>query len=76
MKKTPPGMRLEQVGRETAMGRESRRKQGFKEVRLWVPDPDREGFDEELVRQVISLRDTPEEAEAVAFAEEAADWSE
>lgn len=58
------------------MGRESRRTQGFKELRLWVPDPEREGFDEELARQVVYLRNTPEEAEATAFAEEAADWSE
>lgn len=58
------------------MGKESRRAQGLKEVRLWVPDPEREGFDEELAQQVAFLRDNPEEAEAVAFAEEAADWSE
>jgi Protein of unknown function (DUF3018) len=52
--------------------RASKRSQGLKLVRLWVPDPDAPGFRAEAERQAALLRGAPEEQEAMAFIETAA----
>jgi hypothetical protein len=51
--------------------RASKRRQGLKEIRLWVPDPEAPGFREEARRQAALLRGTPEEQEALDFIEAA-----
>ena len=45
----------------------------MKLLRVWVPDPHAEGFAAEARRQARVLRGAPEEAEALAFIEAAAD---
>jgi hypothetical protein len=54
--------------------RERMRARGLKEVRLWVLDPEAPGFKAEIERQIATLRDAPEEAEAMAFVEAA--WAD
>ncbi len=56
--------------------RASRRASGMKLVRLWVPDPHAPGFAEEARRQAQLLVDAPEEAEALDFIDQAADWTD
>lgn len=56
--------------------RASRRAQGFKLVRVWVTDPQAVGFSEEAHRQAKLLQNAPEESEALAYIEGAADWIE
>jgi len=56
--------------------RSSRRSSGMKLLRVWVPDPHAPGFREEAHRQALLLRGAPEEADALAFIEMAADWGD
>ena len=46
---------------------------GLRPVQIWVPDTRRAGFADECLRQSRLLRDDPEEAETLAWLEEAAD---
>ena len=50
------------------------RANGLKLVWLWVPDPQAPGFAEEARRQAQLLVGAHEEAEALDFIEQAADW--
>lgn len=50
------------------------RAQGKKLLRMWVIDPTLPEIREEVARQVVLLRDAPEEREAVDFLE--AVWAE
>jgi hypothetical protein len=54
--------------------RATRHAKGLKLLRVWVPDPRAPGFREEARRQAALLRGAPEEADALAFIEAAADW--
>ncbi|MGZ8216822.1 antitoxin MazE family protein [Methylomagnum sp.] len=51
----------------------SMRNQGFRLVRIWLPDTRREGFAEECRRQSLSLRDDPQEAETLDWLANVAD---
>lgn len=53
--------------------RTSKRKQGMKLLRVWVPDPTASGFAEEARKQAALLRGAPEEIEALAFIEAVTD---
>ncbi len=53
--------------------RATRRAQGMKLLRVWVPDPHASGFREEAHRQAQLLRGAPEEREALEFIEAAPD---
>ncbi len=58
--------------------RASRRAQGMKLLRVWVPDPAAPGFRQEASRQAGLLRAAPEQAEALDFIEaetDTTDWS-
>ena len=58
--------------------RVSRKAQGMKLLRLWVPDPAAPGFRKKARRQAALLRGAPEEADALAFIEaqsERTDWN-
>ena len=54
--------------------RAAQKQSGMKLVRLWVPDPKTPGFRRHVRRQVLLLRGTLEEREALDFIEAAADW--
>ena len=56
--------------------RENKRRQGLRQVRLWVWDTRAPGFAEEAKRQAALLRGAPEEAEALDFIEKAMDWGD
>lgn len=47
--------------------RRSRKAEGLKLLRVWVPDPSTPGFRAEAARQAKLLRGAPEEREALAF---------
>jgi hypothetical protein len=49
--------------------RASKKRQGLKLVRLWLPDVNAPGFKEEAERQAAVLRGQPEEIETLAFME-------
>lgn len=49
------------------------RAQGLRPLQIWVPDPTRPGFAEEVRRQVDLLRGTPEEEDALDFIESVQD---
>jgi hypothetical protein len=53
-----------------------RKVSGMRLLRLWVPDPAAEGFQEEAERQARLLRGAPEEADALDAIEQTADWNE
>ncbi len=55
--------------------RASRRARGMKLLRIWVSDPSAPGFQAEADRQAQLLACAPEEQEALAFIEAAADWA-
>ena len=54
--------------------RATQRSRGMKLLRIWVPDPNAPGFQEEVERQAALLRGAPEEAETIAFIEAVAAW--
>jgi len=56
--------------------RQQQRRRGMKQVRLWVPDPNRPEFAAEARRQGLSLRGRAEEAEALGFIAAAVEWPE
>lgn len=56
--------------------RASKRRQGMKLLRVWVPDPAAPGFAAEARRQAALLRGAPEEREALDFIESAADFED
>ena len=56
--------------------RASKRRQGMKLLRVWVPDPAAPDFAAEARRQAALLRDAPEEREALDFIEAAADFED
>jgi hypothetical protein len=49
--------------------RNRKRAQGLKLVRLWVPDPEAPGFQEEIDRQLALLKDALEQKEILDFFE-------
>jgi hypothetical protein len=53
--------------------RVSRRAEGLKLVRIWLPDTQAPGFREEASRQAALLRGKPEQEDATGFIESAAD---
>jgi hypothetical protein len=55
--------------------RVTQKQRGMKLVRLWVPDPKAPGFRLQARRQARLLHGAPEEGEALAFINAAADWS-
>jgi hypothetical protein len=56
--------------------RQQRLHRGMKQIRIWVPDPNRPEFAAEARRQGELLRSRPEEAEALDFIEAATAWPE
>ena len=56
--------------------RASRKASGLKLLRVWTADPRAPGFAEDVRRQALLLRGAPEEAEALAFIEAAADFGD
>jgi hypothetical protein len=56
--------------------RASRKARGLKLLRVWTVDPHAPGFAEEARRQALLLRGSPEEVEALAFIESAADFGD
>jgi hypothetical protein len=56
--------------------RSSQKQRGMKLVRLWVADPQAPGFRQQARRQARLLRGAPEEQEALAFIDAAADLQE
>src|SRR3954465_4711211 len=54
--------------------RATQRTRGMKLLRIWVPDPNAPGFQEEAERQAALLQGAPEEAETIAFIEAVAAW--
>lgn len=56
--------------------RASKRRQGMKLLRVWVPDPAAPGFAAEARRQAALLRGAPEEREALDFIESVADFED
>ena len=69
-KRTDDGLTKFQRYRQTQMHR------GMKELRIWVPDPQRPEFAAEAQRQGKLLRGRPEEAEAMDFIATATEWPE
>jgi len=51
------------------------RKQGLRPIQIWIPDQRAPGFEDELKRQLQQL-DPQDEADALEFIAESADWSE
>jgi hypothetical protein len=51
-------------------------RRGMKQLRIWVPDPNRPEFAEEARRQGLLLRGRPEETEALDFIAAAMEWPE
>lgn len=49
------------------------RARGFKLVQTWVPDTSRPGFAEEIRRQLLLIKDSPGEREAIEFLDELAE---
>ena len=47
--------------------RQQQRRRGMKQLRIWVPDPNRPEFAAEARRQGLSLRGRAEEVEALGF---------
>ena len=56
--------------------RASRRDNGMKLLRVWVPDPRAPGFHEQAQRQATLLRGAQEEGEALDCIEATADWND
>ncbi len=56
--------------------RQQRMHRGMKQLRIWVPDPNRPEFAAEARRQGMLLRGRPEEAEALDFIAAAVEFPE
>ncbi len=49
--------------------RANKRAKGMKLLRMWVPDPNAPGFEDEVARQAALLKDAPEQKETLEFFE-------
>lgn len=56
--------------------RQQQQRRGMKQLRIWVPDPNRPEFAAEAKRQGRSLRGRAEESEALGFIGAAFEWPE
>lgn len=56
--------------------RQQQQRRGKKQLRVWVPDPNRPEFAAEARRQGMSLRGRAEEAEALGFIGAGLGWPE
>ena len=56
--------------------RQQQQRRGMKQLRIWVPDPNRPEFAAEARRQGLSLRGRAEEVDALGFIAEAFEWPE
>ncbi len=56
--------------------RQQQTRRGMKQLRIWVPDPNRPEFAAEARRQGLALRGRAEEAEALDFIGAAFEWPE
>lgn len=56
--------------------RQQQQHRGMKQLRIWVPDPQRPEFAAEAKRQGLLLRGLPEEVEALDFIAAATEWPE
>ena len=56
--------------------RKRQQHRGMKQLRIWVPDPNRPEFAAEARRQGLLLRGRAEEAEALDFIGAAVEWPE
>ena len=54
--------------------RQQQTRRGMKQLRIWVPDPNRPEFAAEARRQGLSLRGRAEEAEALCFIGATFEW--
>lgn len=49
--------------------RERKKAQGLREWRMWVPDVNAPGFQEELNREIAAINASPDEADVMAWIE-------
>lgn len=56
--------------------RQQQQRRGMKQLRIWVPDPNRPEFAAEARRQGLALRGRAEEADALGFIGAAFEWPE
>ncbi|MBS1165665.1 MAG: hypothetical protein H6R00_1690 [Proteobacteria bacterium] len=56
--------------------RRQQQRRGMKQLRIWVPDPNRPEFAAEARQQGLFLRGRAEEAEALGFIADAFEWRE
>ncbi len=56
--------------------RQQQSHRGMKQLRIWVPDPNRPEFAAEAQRQGLLLRGRAEEAEALDFIAAATEWAD
>jgi Protein of unknown function (DUF3018) len=56
--------------------RDKMRAAGFKPVTIWVPDPNRPGFAEEVRRQCLLLKGDPQEAQILTEIEALTDFDD
>lgn len=56
--------------------RQQQQRRGMKQLRIWVPDPNRPEFAAEAKRQGVALRGRAEETEALGFISAAFEWPE
>lgn len=56
--------------------RQQQQRRGMKQLRIWVPDPNRPEFAAEARRQGLALRGRAEEAEALGFIGVGFGWPE
>lgn len=56
--------------------RQQQTRRGMKQLRIWVPDPNRPEFAAEARRQGLSLRGRTEEVDALGLIAEAFEWTE
>jgi antidote-toxin recognition MazE-like antitoxin len=72
----PKQIKRDEHSDKFARYRATKRARGMKLLRIWVPDPNAQGFTEEAERQAALLRGAPEEAEVIAFIEAVGAWPE
>jgi len=56
--------------------REQLKAKGMRQMHIWVPDTKRQGFAEEMRRQLALTEETRDEEEVLDFIESAFDWDE
>ena len=52
------------------------RKHGLRPIQIWVPDVHSEEFKAEIRRQCLSVANSPQEKEDMAFIESLMDWDD